>query len=224
VQDFFARAWPVSAELGLMTMVVAFPLGILLGFIAALRANTWVDYLASSLALTGFVVPGFVLAFLMILVFTVQFQLLPLSGWDTPSQWIMPVIANALGPMGVVARYTRTALLETLRADYVRTAHAKGLRRVTVLRRHVARNAIIPMIAVITPFIPILITGSVFIEQVFLIPGIGRYFALSVINRDYPMIMATVLILTLLVGLTNLAADLLYTIADPRVRLTSRSV
>ncbi|MCZ7544255.1 MAG: ABC transporter permease [Anaerolineae bacterium] len=220
VNEFFARAWPVSAQLGLMTMAVAFPIGIALGFIAALRANTWVDYFASTIALTGFVVPGFVMAFLLILVFTVHLKWLPLSGWDTPSHWVMPVIANALAPMAIAARYTRASLLENLHADYVRTAHAKGLHSRRVLFGHVARNAVIPIIAVLTPLFPILITGSVFIEQVFIIPGIGRYFALSVMHRDYPMIMATVLLLTALVGFANLVADVLYTIVDPRVRLT----
>ncbi|MBZ0300013.1 MAG: ABC transporter permease, partial [Anaerolineae bacterium] len=220
VNEFFARAWPPSAQLGLLTMAVAFPLGILLGAISALRTNSWADYLASTVSLVGYVVPGFVVAYLLLLVFTVQLKLLPLSGWDTPAHWILPVIANALAPMGIAARYTRMALLETIHADFIRTAHAKGLHPNRVMFRHVARNALIPMIAALAPLFPILITGSLFIEKVFLIPGIGRYFAQSIFSRDYPMIMATVLILTALIGITNLVSDVLYTLADPRVRLT----
>jgi ABC-type dipeptide/oligopeptide/nickel transport system permease component len=220
VNEFFARAWPPSAQLGLMTMGVAFPLGLLLGSISALKSNTWIDYAASVLSLTGYVVPGFVMALILLLVFSVHLKWLPLSGWDTPRHWILPVAANSLGPMGIVARYTRVALLETMGADYVRTAHAKGLHPIHVFRAHIGRNALIPIIAVIAPLFPILITGSLFIEQVFLIPGIGRYFAQSIFTRDYPMIMATVLILTALIGITNLVSDLLYTLADPRIRLS----
>jgi ABC-type dipeptide/oligopeptide/nickel transport system permease component len=220
INHFFARAWPPSAQLGLLTMLVAFPLGLLLGALGALRANTWIDYLTSGVSLTGFVVPGFVVGFLLLLLFSVQLKWLPLSGWDTPANWILPVLANSLAPMGITARYTRVALLETMRADFIRTAHAKGLPYKLVFAIHIVRNALIPIIAGMAPLFPILITGSLFIEQVFLIPGIGRYFALSIFTRDYPMIMATVLILTALIGLTNLVADLLYTLADPRVRLT----
>lgn len=219
INEFFARAWPPSAQLGLMTMAVAFPLGLLLGSVSALRANSWVDYLANTLSLTGYVVPGFVMAYLLILTFSVQLRWLPLSGWETPQHWIMPVIANSLAPMGIIARYTRVALLETMGADFIRTANAKGLHPTRVFSFHISRNALIPIIAVMVPLFPILITGSLFIEQVFLIPGIGRYFAQSIFSRDYPMIMATVLILTALIGIANLVADLLYTIADPRIRL-----
>ena len=220
INEFFVRAWPPSAQLGLLTMAVAFTLGILLGSLGALKANTWVDYVTSTISLCGFVVPGFVIGFLLLLLFSVQLKWLPLSGWDSPAHWILPVFANALAPMGITARYTRVALMETMHADYVRTAHAKGLSPVRVFRTHIVRNALIPIIAGIAPLFPILITGSLFIEQVFLIPGIGRYFGLSIFTRDYPMIMATVLILTALIGVTNLVADVLYTLADPRVRLT----
>jgi len=220
INEFFDRAWPPSAQLGLLTMAVSIPLGIMLGSISALKANTWADYLASTISLIGYVVPGFVMAYLLILVFTVNLKWLPLSGWDTPLHWIMPVAANMLGPMGITARYTRIALLENMRADYVRTAQSKGLSDIRVFISHIARNALIPMIAALAPLFPILITGSLFIESVFLIPGIGRYFSVSIIRRDYPMIMATVLILTALIGFTNLVSDLLYTLADPRVRLT----
>ena len=220
INQFFARAWPPSAQLGLLTMAVAFPLGLLLGSLGALKANTWVDYVTSTIALIGFVVPGFVMGFLLLLLFSVQLKWLPLSGWDTPAHWILPVVANALAPMGITARYTRVALLETMRADFIRTAHAKGLPDKLVFLVHIARNALIPIIAGMAPLFPILITGSLFIEQVFLIPGIGRYFGLSIFTRDYPMIMATVLILTALIGITNLVSDLLYTLVDPRVRLT----
>ncbi len=220
VNQFFARAWPVSAWLGIMTMLVAFPIGLLLGFLGAFRQNTWVDYLSTTIALSGFVIPSFVLGVGTVVIFSIVLKWLPAGGWDSPRHWILPVFVNCLGPLGVVARYTRVALLEVMRADYVRTARAKGLSETTVRLRHIFRNALIPILAVVGPLVPVLITGSLFVETVFYIPGIGRYFAASVFQRDYPMIMATVMLFCALVGVINLLTDVLYLLVDPRVRLT----
>jgi peptide/nickel transport system permease protein len=220
VNQFFARAWPVSAWLGIMTMLVAFPIGLLLGFLGAFRQNTWIDYLSTTIALSGFVIPSFVLGVGTVVIFSIILKWLPAGGWDSPRHWILPVFVNCLGPLGVVARYTRVALLEVMRADYVRTARAKGLSETTVRLRHIFRNALIPILAVVGPLVPVLITGSLFVETVFYIPGIGRYFAASVFQRDYPMIMATVMLFCALVGVINLLTDVLYLLVDPRVRLT----
>lgn len=220
VNQFFARAWPVSAWLGIMTMLVAFPIGLLLGFLGAFRQNTWIDYLSTTVALSGFVIPSFVLGVGTVVIFSIVLKWLPAGGWDSPRHWILPVFVNCLGPLGVVARYTRVALLEVMRADYVRTARAKGLSETTVRLRHIFRNALIPILAVVGPLVPVLITGSLFVETVFYIPGIGRYFAASVFQRDYPMIMATVMLFCALVGVINLLTDVLYLLVDPRVRLT----
>jgi peptide/nickel transport system permease protein len=220
VNQFFARAWPVSAWLGIMTMLVAFPIGLLLGFLGAFRQNTWIDYLSTTIALSGFVIPSFVLGVGTVVIFSIILKWLPAGGWDSPRHWILPVFVNCLGPLGVVARYTRVALLEVMRADYVRTARAKGLSETTVRLRHIFRNALIPILAVVGPLVPVLITGSLFVETVFYIPGIGRYFAASVFQRDYPMIMATVMLFCALVGVINLLTDVLYLLVAPRVRLT----
>lgn len=220
VNEFFARAWPISAWLGIMTMLVAFPLGLLLGFIGAFRQNTWWDYAATTIALSGFVLPSFVLGMGTILLFCIILKWLPPGGWDSPKHWILPVFVNCLGPMGIIARYTRVALLEVLRSDYVRTARAKGLSERKVRLRHIFRNALNPVLAVAGPLVPVLITGSLFVESVFYIPGIGRYFAASVFQRDYPMIMATVMLFCTLVGVVNLITDIFYMLADPRIRLT----
>jgi len=220
VNQFFARAWPVSAWLGIMTMLVAFPIGLLLGFLGAFRQNTWIDYLSTTIALSGFVIPSFVLGVGTVVIFSIILKWLPAGGWDSPRHWILPVFVNCLGPLGVVARYTRVALLDVMRADYVRTARAKGLSETTVRLRHIFRNALIPILAVVGPLVPVLITGSLFVETVFYIPGIGRYFAASVFQRDYPMIMATVMLFCALVGVINLLTDVLYLLVDPRVRLT----
>ena len=133
---------------------------------------------------------------------------------------ILPALAYSLGPLGMVARYTRVNVLETLQSDYVRTARAKGLGERRILMRHVLKNALIPLITVLGPQIPNLATGSIFIEATFRIPGLGRYFVTSTWNRDYPMIMATMLLVAILWSVTYLVSDILYTVADPRVRLT----
>lgn len=220
VNEFFIRAWPVSAWLGAMTIMVAFPLGLLLGFISAFRQNTWLDYIANTIALSGFVIPSFVLGMGCVVLFVIILKWLPAGGWDSPKHWILPVFVNCLGPMGIIARYTRVSLLEVMRADYVRTARAKGLSQVHVNWRHIFRNALIPILAVAGPLVPVLITGSLFVESVFYIPGIGRYFAASVFQRDYPLIMATVMLFCTLVGVVNLLTDLIYVWVDPRIRLT----
>ncbi len=220
VNEFFARAWPVSAWLGLMTMIVAFPLGLLLGFLSAFRQNSGWDYASTTVALSGFVIPSFVWGVATVMIFSITLKWLPPGGWQGPKYWILPVFVNSLAPMGIIARYTRVSLLEVMRSDYVRTARAKGLSEQMVRTRHIFRNALIPILAVVGPLIPVLITGSLFVETVFYIPGIGRYFAASVFQRDYPMIMTTVMLFCFLVGVMNLVTDIVYVLVDPRIRLT----
>jgi len=220
VNEFFARAWPISAWLGLMTMMVAFPIGLFLGYIGAFRQNTFWDYASTTIALSGFVIPNFVLGVAAVVIFSIVLKWLPPGGWDSPKHWIMPVFVNSLAPMGIIARHTRVALLEVMRSDYVRTARAKGLNEYHVRLRHIFRTALIPILAVAGPLVPVLITGSLFVESVFYIPGIGRYFAASVFQRDYPMIMATVLLFCALVGVVNVLTDIVYTLVDPRIRIT----
>jgi oligopeptide transport system permease protein len=224
VTGLIQRAWPITIRIGLLTIGLSYSLGILLGFIAALRQNTWIDYLVTFGATLGLTVPNFVVAIWLILILSVRFQLLPTGGWGSPKQYIMPVIAYSLAPMALVARYTRVSILEVLRADYVRTARAKGLSERRVLLAHVARNALIPLVTVIGPQIPNILTGSIFIESTFRIPGLGRFFVTSTFTRDYPMILALVLLVAALWGITYLLTDIFYTILDPRIRLTGSSV
>ncbi|HEU5327284.1 MAG TPA: ABC transporter permease, partial [Thermomicrobiales bacterium] len=221
VIGLIGRAWPITIRIGVLTVTLAYGLGLLLGFTAALRQNTWLDYVITFFATLGLTVPNFVVAIWLILIFSVKFRLLPTGGWGSPNQYIMPVIAYALAPMALVARYTRVSILEVLRADYVRTARAKGLRERRVLTWHVARNALIPLLTVVLPEIPNILTGSIFIESTFQIPGLGRYFTTSTFTRDYPMILALVLLVAVLWGLTYLFTDVLYTVLDPRIRLAS---
>ncbi len=218
VTQLIARVWPVSMQLGGMALAVAFVVGIGLGATAAVRQNTWVDYLTTLLSTMGLIIPNFILGVLLILILSTKFHVLPTGGWSGPSNWIMPVLAYSLGPMGVVARYTRTSVIEAIRADYVRTAWAKGLRGSTVLRRHVLRNALIPMLTIMGPLVPDLLTGSLFVEVIFRVPGLGRFFVTSTLQRDYPMIMGLALLAAGAVCMTYLITDLLYAVADPRIR------
>jgi peptide/nickel transport system permease protein len=218
------RAWPVTMKIGLITIFFSYSIGMMLGIIAALKQNTWIDYCVTFGSTLGLTVPNFVVATWLILILSVRFQLLPTGGWGSPEQYIMPVIAYSLAPMALVARYTRASILEVLREDYVRTARAKGLSERRVLVAHVARNALIPLVTVMGPQIPNILTGSIFIESTFRIPGIGRFFVTSTFTRDYPMILALVLLIAALWGITYLITDILYTILDPRIRLTGSAV
>jgi ABC-type dipeptide/oligopeptide/nickel transport system permease component len=219
VTSLIARTWPTTLKVGAVTIVVAYSLGLLLGILAAVRQRTFVDYLLTFIATMGIAVPSFVIAIWLILIFGVRLEWFPLRGLDSWRSYVLPVTAYALGPMALVARYTRTSLVDNLRADYVRTARAKGLAERSVLTRHVFRNALIPLITIVLPEIPNILTGSIFIEMTFGIPGIGRFFVQSTFNRDYPMIMALVLLVAAVWGLMYLLTDILYVMLDPRIRL-----
>jgi ABC-type dipeptide/oligopeptide/nickel transport system permease component len=231
VAELIKRTWLVSAQLGAMTILVAFGLGIPIGIFAAYHQNSWIDNAVTFTAMLGITVPNFVVGTWFILIFALQLGWLPMGGWSEPNNWIipgvfskdwiMPVLAYALAPLSVVARYTRASVIETIRSDYVRTARAKGLKSTTVMSRHVLRNALIPMITVFGVEIPNLLTGTIFIETIFRVPGLGKFFVTSTFNRDYPMIMALVLLIALVWGITYLITDLLYTRVDPRIRMGS---
>jgi peptide/nickel transport system permease protein len=232
VAELIKRTWLVSAQLGLMTILVAFGLGIPIGIFAAYHQNSWVDNAVTFTAMLGITVPNFVIGMWLILIFSLQLGWLPMGGWSEPNNWvipgifskdwILPVLAYALAPLSVVARYTRASVIETIRSDYVRTARAKGLGSTRILSRHVLRNALIPMVTVFGVEIPNLLTGTIFIETIFRIPGLGKFFVTSTFNRDYPMIMALVLLIAFIWGVTYLITDLLYTRIDPRIRLGSK--
>jgi peptide/nickel transport system permease protein len=214
------RTWPVTIHLGGMALIVAFGLGVPLGIVAALKQNTWVDYFATLLSIVGFVTPHFVWGILFILLFALALKWLPTGGWEEPKQWILPVVAYSLAPLALVARYTRASVIEAVRADYVRTARAKGLRERTIVFRHVMKNALIPMVTVFGPLIPDLVTGSIFIEAIFRVPGLGRFWVTSTIERDYPLIIGLTVLWSVLIQITYLVTDMLYVFADPRVHYT----
>jgi ABC-type dipeptide/oligopeptide/nickel transport system permease component len=219
VIDLIRRTWPTTIQLGGMALCLAFIVGIPLGTIAALNQNTWIDYVTTLLSILGFVTPHFVLGILFILVFALALQWVPTGGWDEPRQWILPTVAYALAPMATIARYTRASVVEVIRSDYVRTARAKGLLERVVVSRHVMKNALIPMITVFGPLVPDLITGSIFIESIFRVPGLGKFWVTSTFDRDYSMIIGLTMLWTVLIALTYLITDVLYVYIDPRVRL-----
>jgi len=220
VMSLIGSRWPVTIKIGIPTIIVAYVVGTLLGFIAAIRQNSWIDYLVTTVGTIGLTVPNWVIATWLILGFSIHFDLLPGGELNEPKSYIMPVVAYCLAPMALVARYTRVCILETMRADHVRTARAKGLSERRVLSMHVSRNALIPWVTVLLPEIPNILTGSIFIESIFRIPGIGSYFATSALAHDYPMILALTILIAVVWGITYLLTDLLYTILDPRIRLT----
>ncbi len=220
VTELIGRTWPVSIALGCITVAIFLTTGVVMGIAAAIKQNTWIDYVVTFLATLGMTVPNFVIAIWLILLFVVQLRWLPIGGWSSDWRtWIMPVIALGLSPMGIAARYTRASVVEVMGADYLRTARAKGLAEFLVIMRHALRNALIPIITILGPRIPDLITGTIFVETVFRVPGLGKYFVTSVLSRDYPMIMAVMLLVAITWGLLYLVTDILYTLIDPRVRL-----
>ncbi|MCA9838531.1 MAG: ABC transporter permease [Trueperaceae bacterium] len=231
VAALIRKTWGVTVQVGIMTLIVAFGIGIAAGMFAAYNQNSWVDNLVTFTTTLGFTVPNFVVAMWFILFFAVARQWLPMGGWGSSqcligsffcTDWILPVIAYSLAPMAVVARYTRASIVDVKRADYIRTARAKGVSERKVMSKHVFRNAQIPMVTALGTEIPNLITGSIFIESIFRINGLGKFFVTSTLNRDYPMIMATFLLIALLWGITYLLTDIAYTVIDPRVRLGGR--
>jgi oligopeptide transport system permease protein len=224
ITPLLLREMSVSATVGFFALLVTIGLGLLLGVIAALRQNTWVDYVASSSAVVGYSVPNFVVAIFALLIFghylyiwtegTVYYNV----GWGDWTQIPVPAIALGLPYASYVARLTRASMLETIRTDYVRTAWAKGLKARVVVLRHALRNALIPVVTILGPLITGIITGSVVIENIFGIPGLGKEFVTSILARDYNIVIGVFTFYAALVGLANLAVDVIYPALDPRIR------
>jgi oligopeptide transport system permease protein len=223
VVQLIGRTWPTSMQLGGLAILFAFSTGLTFGIISAVRQNTWIDYLVTFISTLGITVPSFVIALWLLLIFSVQLHWLPTGGWPgNGGDWnsaILPVLTLGLGPSALVARYTRASLVEVIRADYIRTAQAKGLSERQVVLGHALKNALIPLITILAPQIPNLVTGTIFVEVIFRVPGLGKFFVSSIYLRDYPMIMATMLLVAVLWSITYLLSDILYTIVDPRIRL-----
>jgi len=237
VNDIFRQQLPISMQLGTMALLVAMLIGIPLGILAALKQNTIWDYLGMSVAIFGVSVPVIVLGPVLVWIFGVTLKWLPPTGWGvkppyllgflpTRLDWtfwrfaLMPSIALGLGSSAILARLTRASLLQVIREDYIRTARAKGLHEQTVIARHALKNSMIPVVTVLGPMFAALITGTFVTELIFGIPGMGKYFVTSITNRDYPVIMGTILLYALFLVMANLVVDITYAFLDPRIRYT----
>lgn len=219
VNDLIASGFPVSAELGLITVAFALVIALPLGMVAALRSGRWQDFATMAIATVGVALPSFVIATLLMYVFSLKLGVLPSFGLDSPKAYILPVIAGGGFALAFITRLVRASLLEELGKDYIRTAKAKGLRPATVVVRHALRNAMIPVLAILGPVLASLITGSFVIEKIFAIPGLGQQYVNSISNRDYTAIMGvTVFYAAILITLMFLI-DILYSLIDPRIRL-----
>ncbi len=235
VNDIFRDNLPISAQLGTMALIVALIIGMPLGILAALKQNTLADYFGMSVAIFGVSVPVIVLGPVLVWVFGVALKWLPPTGWGAkppyalgflPSKvsWdffkfaIMPSIALGLGSSAVIARLTRASLLQTVREDYIRTARAKGLKERLVIVRHALKNSLIPVVTILGPLFAALVTGTFVTETIFGIPGMGKYFVTSITNRDYPVIMGTILLYAVFLVIANLVVDIMYAYLDPRIR------
>jgi oligopeptide transport system permease protein len=218
------REASVSLTVGFFALIVTIGLGVFLGTASALNQNTWLDYVASSAAVVGYSVPSFVIAIFGLLVFghymydwtLGTFYYTP--GWGKIEQLPLPALALGLPYAGYVARLTRASMLETIRTDYVRTAWAKGLTARIVVLRHALRNALIPLVSVLGPLVTAIITGSIVVENIFGIPGLGKEFLTSILARDYNIVIAVFTFYAALVGVANLAVDVTYPLLDPKIR------
>lgn len=227
VTQLIVDTLPYSALVGGLAATLAIVLGITLGIIAAAYQDAWIDTVVTSYAVSIATIPSFVLAFIMKYFFAAKLQWFPAGSWGNPENWrdvawhlVMPVVAFGLPATGGVARWTRQCFAEAMASDYVRTAYAKGLRGAMVMTKHVLRNALIPMITRFLPLYPGMMTGSLFIERVFGLPGLGKYFVMSSTNRDYPLVLGITMFWAILIALTYFLTDILYGIIDPRVRIT----
>ncbi len=219
VSELIWQGFPVSFELGMWAILLSMAFGVALGTIAALRQNSLTDYGVMAAGMTGVAVPTFVVAPLMQLVFGVMWGMLPVGGWDGSIRTkILPIVALALPNIAYIARLTRGSMIESLRSNHVRTARAKGLGPRLTVMRHAMIGGLLPVLAYLGPATAGIITGSVVIEKIFGIPGIGRYFVEAAANRDYTLVMGVVVFYGFLIILFNLIVDLLYGLIDPKVR------
>ena len=218
VTELLWSAFPVSAQLGLAAIILAVLAGTAAGAYAAMRRNTIVDAGVMTLAMTGIALPNFVVAPLLTLVLGVYLSWLPVGGWGGLTHALLPIIALALPQVAYVARLTRGSMLEVLGADFIRTARAKGMSDSRIVIHHALKAAALPVVSYLGPATAAIITGSVVIEQIFGIPGLGRYFVQGALNRDYTLVMGVVIFYAVLIVILNLIVDLLYPLIDPRVR------
>ncbi len=219
VREIILEAFPVSAELGGWSLLFAILLGIPLGVIAAVRKNGPADVGAMSLALAGISIPNFVLGPALVLMFSLSWFLLPPALWHGPASRVLPVFTLAVTYLAYIARLTRAGMLEVLRQDYIRTAHAKGLNERTVIFKHALKLGVLPVVSFLGPAAARIVMGSIVVETIFAVPGLGRYLVTAAFNRDYTLVLGGVLFYALLLIVLNLLVDVAYTFLDPRIEV-----
>jgi len=220
VNDIISEHFPISTQLGILALILAMVVGIPLGMVSALKQNSYIDYFSMFFALLGVSVPAMTLGPVLVWFFALKLNLLPVARWGTWQQAILPAFTLGIGSAALLARLTRASMLQVIREDYIRTARSKGVSEKNVTVHHALKNALIPVVTVIGPLFAALVTGSLIVEQIFAIPGTGKYFITSVTNRDYPVILGIMLLYAFLIIVANLVVDLTYAWIDPRIKYT----
>ncbi|WP_191567636.1 ABC transporter permease [Metabacillus idriensis] len=219
VNELIASGFPVSALIGLQAILLATVLGIVLGILAAIRHNSAIDYFSMIIAILGLSVPSFIFATILINFFAIKLQWFPVATWGTWKHSFLPSLALAVTPMAYIARLTRSSILEVLSMDYIQTAMAKGVTGVRFVFRHVLRNAMIPILTILGPITATVLTGSFVIEQIFGVPGLGKYFVEGITDRDYPLILGTTVFYSAILIFFIILVDIAYVFIDPRIKL-----
>ncbi|MEO5667206.1 MAG: ABC transporter permease [Bdellovibrionota bacterium] len=218
VSEIITESFPVSFELGLYSLILSIGLGLTLGIVAAVARGTFWDYGAMILAVSGVSLPSFMVAAMFILVFSHWLGVLPAALWDSPAHKILPTIVLGLRPAAIIARFTRSSLLEVLSLDYVRTAKAKGLTNRKVITVHALRNSLLPVLTILGPLAASILTGSFIVEHVFSVPGLATHYIQGVSNRDYPLVMGVTLLFAVMLVVMNAIVDICYGWLDPRMK------
>lgn len=218
VIDVIADGMATSAELGLTAAAIALVTGVVLGAVAALRRNKFIDRIIMVFTTAFISMPSFIMGTLLLILFAVEWKILPANG-NAAGGLILPIITLSLSPMANITRLTRSSMLDVLGQDYIRTAKAKGVSGGKIIFGHALKNALIPVITYFGPMLAYIVTGSLVVEQIFAVPGIGRTFVSSITDRDYPMIMGTTIVLAALIVIMNMVSDILYKVVDPRITL-----
>jgi len=218
VMDIISEALPVTLKLGLLSLIFSFSLGIPLGLVAAQFHNRWQDRVAMFVAVLGDCMPTFLLAPVLILVFSFYLDILPPALWESPKYYILPVVSLGIKPTAILARLIRSSALDILESDFIRTARAKGASEKRILFHHVLRNCLIPILGVSGTLVAHILSGSFIVELLFAVPGLGHYLIESVIDRDYPLVMSLALWYAVVLSLSQLVMDCLSSFADPRIK------
>jgi oligopeptide transport system permease protein len=223
VNDIIKETLPVSLKLGITSLILSLAIGCILGILSAVKKGEFIDFLSFFFSTALISVPTFVIGAFLIYLFSIKLGVLPAGLWGNFKHYILPSLTLSVGSAAYISRLVRSSMLDIIDSNYIRTAKAKGIKEVRIIYHHLFRNALIPVVTVLGPISAYLITGSFVVEYIFAIPGMGKFFVLAVSNRDYPLIMGITVIYTIVLVLSNLLVDILYTVLDPRIRFDKNS-